>query len=91
MAGCRAGACLLPYSYLARLPDRVAYVNIGRTRVPADMSEQLVAQKIASYHNTGLTVAPEPILNLLKSRGGTSMGQFLRPDEEGESEECESE
>lgn len=73
--------------YLGRLADGIAYLNIGKTQIPADVPEELVAQKIASYHNVGLTSGPEPILNLLKSRCKTNMGEFLTPGEEGESEE----
>jgi hypothetical protein len=72
--------------YLERLPDGIAYINVGRTCIPAGVPGELIERKIASYHNVGVTVAPEPILNLLKARCGTSMGQFLEPGEEGEPE-----
>jgi len=77
--------------YLARLPDGIAYVNIGNTSVADDVPEELVARKISSYHNVGKTFASEPILNLLKSRCGTNMGQFLTPEEAAVCEESESE
>lgn len=69
--------------YLAQLPDKVAYVNIGNTSIPDDITAGLVAQKIASYHNVGETVAPQEILDLLKSRCATNTGQFTPLEDTG--------
>ncbi|MFB3881585.1 MAG: hypothetical protein ACE149_09995 [Armatimonadota bacterium] len=52
------------------------------------ISEQLVARKIAVYCNVGNTIAPEPILSLLRSRTKTNVGNFLTPEEEAAHEEA---
>ena len=71
--------------YLERLADGTTYVNVGVTRVRDDVPEELVERKIASYHNVGVTRAPEAILALLKSRCGTDQGTF-KADDKGERE-----
>jgi hypothetical protein len=53
------------------------------------ITEDLVAQKIAFYCNVGRTVAPEPILSLLKARSGSSTGEFLTPEQEAGPEQEE--
>ena len=77
-------------SYVSRLGDGTTYLNVGVTTVADDVPEELVEQKIAAYHNVGRTIAPEPVLSLLKARSETNAGQFLTP-EEAEQEEAEEE
>ena len=62
--------------YLSRFEDGTTYVNIGQTAFAEAVPEELVAQKIAAYHNVGQTTGPEAVLNLLKSRCPTNLGQF---------------
>ena len=44
--------------------------------VDADVPEDLLAQKIAVYINVGATHAPSALLDLLKARCPTNLGQF---------------
>jgi hypothetical protein len=67
--------------YLSRLQDNSAYLNIGATTVSDDVTEALLAQKIQSYFNIGATMAPAPLLALLKARCPTNLGHFGEPDE----------
>jgi hypothetical protein len=76
--------------YLARLGDGTTYINIGQTRLADDIPEDLLDRKIAAYYNVGHTVAPAPLLALLKARCPTNLGRFSEPREE-ESEEDEEE
>jgi len=62
--------------YLSRFEDGTIYVNIGQTALASDLPEDLVAQKIAQYHNVGQTTGPERLLNLLRSRCPTNLGEF---------------
>ncbi len=62
--------------YLSRVADGTTYVNIGVTRIPEGVAEDLVERKIRGYHNVGKTVAREAVLALLKSRCPTNMGEF---------------
>jgi len=62
--------------YLSRLEDGTTYVSVGQTAFSADVTEEMARTKIAAYHNVGQTTGPEPVLNLLKSRCGTNLGQF---------------
>jgi hypothetical protein len=57
------------------------------------ISEELVARKIAAYFNVGNTIAPEPILSLLKSRSSVNTGNFMTPQQEaaGHEETAEEE
>jgi hypothetical protein len=66
----------LSSDYLSRLQDGTTYINIGETTVSADVSEDLLSQKIASYHNVGETVGPSNLLSLLKARCPTNLGEF---------------
>jgi hypothetical protein len=67
--------------YLSHLQDNSAYLNIGATFVSDDVTESLLAQKIQSYYNIGATMAPAPLLALLKARCPTNLGHFGEPDE----------
>jgi hypothetical protein len=62
--------------YLSYLEDGILYLNIGQTIVTEDVTEALLAQKVAAYYNIGQTVAPAPLLALLKARCPTNMGDF---------------
>jgi hypothetical protein len=62
--------------YLSRVADGTTYVNIGVTRIPDEVPEDLVERKIRGYHNVGQTVGREAVLALLKSRCATNMGEF---------------
>ncbi len=62
--------------YLSRLDDGTTYVNIGQTTFSVDVTEEMVGTKIAAYHNVGQTSGPEAVLNLLKTRCPTNLGQF---------------
>jgi hypothetical protein len=46
------------------------------------VTEELVARKIAVYFNMGSTIAPEPILGLLRARCPMAAGSFETPEEE---------
>jgi hypothetical protein len=70
------GKTVLNADYLSRLADGGAYVNIGETIIGGDVPQQLLDQKIAAYHNVGVTTGPEPLLNLLKARCATNLGEF---------------
>lgn len=66
--------------YLERVQDNSAYINIGQTTIADDVPEELLDRKIISYHNVGQTVAPTPLLNLLKARCPTNLGQFANAE-----------
>jgi hypothetical protein len=68
--------------YLSYLADDILYINIGQTRIADDVPEDLLARKFATYYNIGQTVAPAPLLDLLKARCPTNLGQFSTPEEE---------
>jgi len=72
----------LTKDYLSRLEDSATYINIGNTSVSEDVPEDLLAQKIAAYHNVGNTTAPAGLLGLLKARCKTNMGNFSEPGED---------
>jgi len=76
------GQNTLTQEYLSRLADRTTYINIGQTLVSDEVPEDLLDRKILTYHNVGQTVAPTPLLALLKSRCPTNLGQFA--ESEGE-------
>jgi len=57
----------------------------------AGITEELVARKIAFYCNVGNTIAPEPILSLLRTRSRGSMGEFLTPEQDAPAEPEEAE
>ena len=73
----QVGETTLDADYLERLQDDSEYLNVGETRIPADVPEDLVARKIKVYHNVGETTASGPIIALLKSRCATNMGEFI--------------
>jgi hypothetical protein len=86
------GHTLVTPGYLSHLPDHLTYVNIGATEFAAEVSEELVARKIESYHNVGATIAPAPLLDLLKARCPTNLGKFSEPGAEEEGgDEAEAE
>ncbi|MDX1931451.1 MAG: hypothetical protein SFU56_02485 [Capsulimonadales bacterium] len=62
--------------YLKYLEDGSMYVNMGQTIFGEDVSEELLARKFASYVNVGQTVAPRELLDLLKARCTTNLGDF---------------
>jgi beta-lactamase regulating signal transducer with metallopeptidase domain len=66
--------------YLSRLPDRSVYVNVGAVEIAPDVSEQLLAQKIAAYVNVGATIGPNPLLDRLKSISIANVGTFAQDD-----------
>ena len=68
--------------YLSYLADDGLYINIGQTKIDADVPAELLAKKFASYYNMGQTVAPAPLLALLKARCTTNLGAFSTPEEE---------
>jgi len=70
------GQSRLDTGYLERLADRTTYLNVGQTIVADDVSEDLLDRKILSYHNVGQTVAPRNLLDLLKARCPTNLGDF---------------
>jgi hypothetical protein len=69
----------LTQDYLSRLDDGTTYVNVGSTTIAEEVSEKLLSQKIAAYHNIGSTIAPQPLLSLLKTRCATNLGNFSEP------------
>jgi hypothetical protein len=73
------GQTFADQKYLSYLEDGVTYLNIGRTRFAEDVTEALLAQKISAYYNVGQTLAPPPLLALLKARCPTNLGQFAEP------------
>jgi len=62
--------------YLSRLQDNSIYVNVGETEITPEVTEEMLARKIATYCNIGHTVAPALLVTLLKSRCPTNLGQF---------------
>jgi len=70
------GQTTITPDYLSRFEEGTTFVNIGQTTFASSVSEELVAQKIAAYHNVGQTEGPEPVLNLLKTRCPTNLGSF---------------
>lgn len=72
--------------YLSHLQDGTTYINIGRTQIESDVTEELLARKFSHYCNVGQTVAPAPLLDLLKARCQNNLGEFTTPEEETEEE-----
>ncbi|HLK60722.1 MAG TPA: hypothetical protein VKU00_29435 [Chthonomonadaceae bacterium] len=72
--------------YLSYLADGGLYINIGQTMIEADVPAELLASKFAAYYNIGQTIAPAPLLDLLKARCTTNLGQFSTPEEESAEE-----
>jgi beta-lactamase regulating signal transducer with metallopeptidase domain len=66
----------LTTGYLERLPDNVLFVNIGDTTIAPDVTEALLGRKIRSYYNIGDTSGPAPLLEFLRSRCPTNLGDF---------------
>ncbi len=62
--------------YLSRLQDNSIYVNVGETEITPEVTEEMLARKIATYCNIGHTAARAPLVTLLKSRCPTNLGQF---------------
>ncbi len=71
----------LTQDYLSRLEDGATYINVGTTTIAEDVSEEMLSQKIAAYHNVGSTVGPKRLLSLLKTRCATNLGNFSEPGE----------
>ncbi len=80
------GQTSLTTDYLSRLPDGSTFINVGQTSVADGVTEELLGQKIAAYHNVGQTTGPAGPLSLLQSRCTTNLGQFQpsQPEEAGE-------
>jgi hypothetical protein len=70
------GQAELTTGYLSRLADRTTYVSVGQTTIASDVTEELLGQKIVSYHNIGQTSGPVALISLLQSRCATNLGQF---------------
>ena len=62
--------------YLSRLQDGSVYLNIGQTEIAPEVTEELLARKIATYCNVGQTMAPAALITLLKSRCPANLGAF---------------
>jgi hypothetical protein len=76
--------------YLSRLEDRSVYVNIGAVEIAADVTEELLAQKIGTYVNIGVTMGKKPLLERLKSISVTNVGTFAEDEgDDGEDEKNE--
>ncbi|GAB4470473.1 MAG: hypothetical protein OHK0029_43310 [Armatimonadaceae bacterium] len=67
----------LSTGYLRHLADGSTYLNMGKTDVEPDVPEELLAAKIARYHNLGATEGPKPLIELLKARTATDAGAFI--------------
>ena len=76
------GENTLTHEYLSELSDGATYLNIGLTTVPDDLPRELLDRKIASYYNIGETIAPAPLLALLKARCPQNLGEFKDSAEE---------
>jgi hypothetical protein len=77
------GNTALTPGYLTHLPEGAAYMNVGRTVIPADTPADLLASRIAAYYNLGLTEGPEPLLEILRARCASDYGTF-QPTTTGE-------
>jgi len=80
------GENTLTVDYVSRLQADSTYINIGETSIADDVSEDLLARKIRTYYNVGVTRAPAPLLALLKSRCPTNLGDFAEPGGEEQAE-----
>jgi len=67
--------------YLTYLADGVVYINVGQTEILPEVTEELLARKIASYYNVGQTIAPQWAQDLLKARCPVNLGQFTSAEE----------
>lgn len=75
--------------YLTYLEDNGLYINIGQTIIAEDVPAELLARKFASYYNVGQTIAPAPLMDLLKARCTTNLGEFTTQEEAKSEEEDE--
>ena len=70
------GKTILTQEQLEHMADGVEYENLGRLVVSEDVSEELLAQKIAVYRNLGKTAGPKRLLGVLQARCPENLGKF---------------
>jgi hypothetical protein len=73
------GETWISREYLFDLPDGTTYINLGKTRIYEDVSQELplLRQKIAAYYNVGETKGPAPLLATLQARCPVNLGKFV--------------
>jgi len=64
--------------YLARLTPGTEYLNVGHTGISDDVTEEVLANAIAVYHNVGATDGPAALIELLQARCPTNAGSFSK-------------
>jgi len=70
------GKTILTQEQLEHMADGVEYENLGKLVVSEDVSEELLAQKIAVYRNLGKTEGPKRLLGILQARCPENLGKF---------------
>ena len=70
------GKTILTQEQLEHMADGVEYENLGKLVVSEDVSEELLAQKIAVYRNLGKTEGPKRLLGVLQARCPENLGKF---------------
>lgn len=75
------GRLKLTSGRLARMPDASEYDNYGHLVLAADITPDLLRQKIARFTNYGYVDGPEQLLEVLLDVCEQNYGAFAGPDE----------
>ncbi|UCC68580.1 MAG: hypothetical protein JSV79_01180 [Armatimonadota bacterium] len=81
------GKTILTQQQLANMADGVRYANLGKLIVAENVSEELLAQKIAVYENLGNTQGPANLLGILQARCPENLGKFELSAESAEEDQ----
>lgn len=74
------GKSVLTEEQLRRMPDGATYSNLGKLTIAENVSEELLAEKIAVFKNLGNTEAPAHLLAVLQARCPENLGNFKPSD-----------
>jgi len=72
------GELMLTQEYLSRMADDSTFKNLGKLTIGPDVTEELLARKIAKYDNLGITYGPFNLLSVLQGRCGSNLGKFVQ-------------
>ncbi len=70
------GARRLTAMNLRHLEGGSVFLNLGHVEITADVTVEMIQEKISDYHNIGHTEGPEEVIAYLQSRASTDLGDF---------------